>query len=119
MNPPVANDPLAPVAEEFLIRFRDGDRPSVSDYAQRFPDLAARITQEFPLLAARELLRSRSVRDRAGYAANDEDAESAFQAGDELDATARQASAFGNELSDPEGDGDQGPEVVEAWRTRY
>jgi serine/threonine protein kinase/WD40 repeat protein len=33
-------DPLAPLADEFVARYRRGERPSVTEFAQRFPELA-------------------------------------------------------------------------------
>jgi serine/threonine protein kinase/WD40 repeat protein len=47
-------DPLDPVAEEFLERFRNGERPPVSEYVERYPDLADRIRQLFPALVLME-----------------------------------------------------------------
>jgi serine/threonine protein kinase len=47
-------DPLDPVAEEFLERFRKGERPPVSEYVARYPDLADRIRQLFPALVLME-----------------------------------------------------------------
>jgi eukaryotic-like serine/threonine-protein kinase len=42
------------VAESFLARFRRGERPSLSEYAARYPDLAGQIGELFPLLVEME-----------------------------------------------------------------
>src|SRR5205823_3786922 len=47
-------DPLDPVAEEFLGRLRQGERPPLSEYVSRYPDLAERIREVFPALALLE-----------------------------------------------------------------
>ena len=36
-------DPLAGLAEEFADRYRRGERPALSEYTDRHPDLADRI----------------------------------------------------------------------------
>jgi WD40 repeat protein/serine/threonine protein kinase len=43
-------DPLAPLAEEFADRYRRGERPSLTEYAARHPQLAERIRRIFPAL---------------------------------------------------------------------
>ena len=54
-------DPMAGLADEFLERYRRGERPAVSDYARRHPELADQIRDLFPSLAmledARPILR--------------------------------------------------------------
>jgi eukaryotic-like serine/threonine-protein kinase len=47
-------DPLDEPAEEFLARFRRGERPSLTEYADRYPDLADRIRSLFPALVELE-----------------------------------------------------------------
>jgi serine/threonine protein kinase/WD40 repeat protein len=47
-------DGLGPVIESFLARRRRGERPSVEEYAARHPDLAGRIRELLPDLAAIE-----------------------------------------------------------------
>ncbi|HKI16571.1 MAG TPA: serine/threonine-protein kinase, partial [Isosphaeraceae bacterium] len=42
------------VAESFLARFRSGERPSLSEYTARYPDLAGQIGELFPLLVEME-----------------------------------------------------------------
>jgi eukaryotic-like serine/threonine-protein kinase len=53
----LANDgrePFDEVAELFLERYRAGERPSVTDYAQRYPALADQIRELLPALVALE-----------------------------------------------------------------
>ena len=47
-DPGGADDALASLLDEFLRRHRAGECPSVDDYAQRHPELAARIQELFP-----------------------------------------------------------------------
>jgi serine/threonine protein kinase/WD40 repeat protein len=47
-------DPFDAVAESFLERYRAGERPSVSEYADRYPELAAQIRDLLPALVAME-----------------------------------------------------------------
>jgi serine/threonine protein kinase/WD40 repeat protein/Flp pilus assembly protein TadD len=47
-------DPVGPLADEFIARHRRGEGPSVSEYAERYPEHAARIKQLFPMLLAME-----------------------------------------------------------------
>jgi eukaryotic-like serine/threonine-protein kinase len=42
------------LAEEFLARYRRGERPSLREYTDRHPDLAAEIRQVFPAMAMME-----------------------------------------------------------------
>jgi serine/threonine protein kinase/WD40 repeat protein len=56
------HDPLNEVAESFLERFRQGERPSLTEYARRHPDLAERILRLFPALVSLEELGSGSGR---------------------------------------------------------
>src|SRR5262249_6455690 len=42
------------LAEEFLERYRRGERPSLKEYADRHPDLAAEIRDVFPAMALME-----------------------------------------------------------------
>jgi WD40 repeat protein/serine/threonine protein kinase len=43
-------DPLVRLAEEFAERYRRGERPSLTEYATRYPDLAGEIRDLFPAL---------------------------------------------------------------------
>jgi len=58
-------DPLDILAEEFVHRFREGERPSLSEYATRHPELAERILALFPALVEMEEAGS-AVRPVAG-----------------------------------------------------
>lgn len=49
-----AADPVGLLAEEFVRRYRRGERPSLSEYTQRYPEYAVRIGQVFPLMALME-----------------------------------------------------------------
>ena len=51
-------DPLVELAEEFADRYRRGERPSLSEYAGRYPEHAERIRQLFPAMVAMEQLGS-------------------------------------------------------------
>ena len=42
------------LADSFVARFRKGERPSISEYTQRYPDLAEEIKEVFPALVAIE-----------------------------------------------------------------
>ncbi|WP_052315664.1 WD40 repeat domain-containing serine/threonine protein kinase, partial [Singulisphaera acidiphila] len=52
------DDPLGGLADEFLERYRRGERPALSEYMRRFPDLAERIEDLFPALVMLEEVRS-------------------------------------------------------------
>ena len=47
-------DPLDAPAEEFLTRYRRGERPALTEYAERYPDQAERIRALFPALVEME-----------------------------------------------------------------
>jgi WD40 repeat protein/tetratricopeptide (TPR) repeat protein/serine/threonine protein kinase len=49
-----AADLLNNLAQEFVERYRDGERPSLSEYAERHPELAGQIRELFPTLAVME-----------------------------------------------------------------
>jgi serine/threonine protein kinase/Tfp pilus assembly protein PilF len=49
-----ALDPIAGLADEFLERYRRGERPALSDYARRHPGLADQIQDLFPALVMLE-----------------------------------------------------------------
>jgi hypothetical protein len=50
------DDPLGPVVESFLDRFRRGERPAVTDLIARYPDLADPIRELIPALVELEQL---------------------------------------------------------------
>lgn len=56
MNPSEERDPIEQLAEEFVERLRHGERPSVSEYTVRRPELAERIQRLFPTLMLMEQL---------------------------------------------------------------
>src|SRR6516164_3549095 len=47
-------DPIEMLAASFLARFRDGERPSVEEYAAKYPDLADQIRELLPALVMME-----------------------------------------------------------------
>ena len=51
-------DPLLPLAEEFAERYRRGERPTLTEYADKHPELAERIRRVFPTLVVMEELGS-------------------------------------------------------------
>ena len=51
-------DPVEKLAEEFAERYRRGERPSLSEYAARYPELAGEIRAVFPALVEMEQLAS-------------------------------------------------------------
>ena len=48
--PSSSQDPVDRLAEEYLRRRRQGERPTAAEYAARYPDLAGRILDLFPAL---------------------------------------------------------------------
>jgi tetratricopeptide (TPR) repeat protein len=52
-----AADPLGPLADDFLQRCRRGERPALSEYAARHPELADQIRELFPALVMLEDVR--------------------------------------------------------------
>src|SRR5213083_937154 len=58
MDPSVSDrDPVEELAEEFVERYRRGERPSLEEYADRFPEWADRIRALFPALVVMEKVR--------------------------------------------------------------
>ncbi len=55
MTPP-DDDPLGPVVESFLDRFRRGERPAMTELIARHPELATRIRELIPALVELEQL---------------------------------------------------------------
>ncbi|MBV8233670.1 MAG: protein kinase, partial [Planctomycetaceae bacterium] len=51
------DDPLGKLADEFLERYRRGERPPLTDYTRRHPELAERIRDLFPALVLLEDVR--------------------------------------------------------------
>src|SRR2546425_13167885 len=50
-------EPLEKLAEEFAERFRRGERPVLTEYVQKYPELAEDIRDLFPALVEMEDLR--------------------------------------------------------------
>ena len=50
-------DPIDPLAEDFVARLRRGEHPSLTEYANRHPALAAEIRELFPALVLMEKAR--------------------------------------------------------------
>ena len=57
-DPNLALDPVAVLAGEFAERYRLGERPSLSEYTSRYPELADQIRELFPALVVMEELGS-------------------------------------------------------------
>jgi serine/threonine protein kinase/WD40 repeat protein len=53
-DPPSEFDSIEEAAESFLERYRRGERPSLSEYTARYPELAERIRALFPALVVME-----------------------------------------------------------------
>src|SRR5262245_5484955 len=51
-------DPVEELAEEFAARYRRGEHPSVTEYTDKYPELAERIRALFPALLIMEQVRS-------------------------------------------------------------
>ena len=54
------------VADSFLARVRRGERPSISDYTARYPELADQIGELLPILVEMELAKSAGVAAETG-----------------------------------------------------
>lgn len=54
IDPEMPRDPVEELAEEFLERYRRGERPSLPEYTKRRPDLASTILRLFPTLVMME-----------------------------------------------------------------
>jgi len=54
---PAERHPIDELAEEFAERYRRGDRPPLSDYIRRYPELADEIREVFPALVMMEQLK--------------------------------------------------------------
>jgi hypothetical protein len=57
-NNPSAVDPLGQIADEFVEAFRQGRRPSVEEFARRYPDHADAIREMLPALVLMEKAKS-------------------------------------------------------------
>src|SRR6266436_5438703 len=54
------DDPISKLADDFLARHRQGQRPSIDDYAAANPELAGEIRRLFPALLMMEELKPAS-----------------------------------------------------------
>src|SRR5687767_12922964 len=48
------NERVVELAEEFLERYRNGERPALKEYIERHPELASEIRDVFPAMALME-----------------------------------------------------------------
>ena len=79
-NMDLDRDPIDMAAEEFCLRQRRGEHPSIDEYCQRYPEHADQIRELFPAIVAMEQLKSRSSSGTASQQA--EVAEMPKQLGD-------------------------------------
>src|SRR5947208_8308088 len=61
-------EPLEKLAEEFAERYRRGERPALSEYTARYPELADQIRELFPALVEMEQLASLDSPRTGSYA---------------------------------------------------
>jgi serine/threonine protein kinase/WD40 repeat protein len=61
--------PVDALAEEFVARYRRGERPSLTEYVRRYPELAEEIRDLFPALVMMEDVRPASASGAAAEAA--------------------------------------------------
>ena len=47
-------DPVGQLAEEFMARYRRGERPALTEYTEKYPELADRIRDVFPMMVVME-----------------------------------------------------------------
>jgi len=60
-------DPLDRLAEDFVARFRAGERPSLEEYAAQLPDRAGEVRDLFPALVEMEQLKPVTADQTGGY----------------------------------------------------
>ena len=62
--PECSTGPVIDLADEFLDRYRQGERPPLKEYIDRHPELAAEIRELFPAMAVMEhIARAGSLRE--------------------------------------------------------
>jgi serine/threonine protein kinase len=61
-------DPLDELATEFIQRARRGERPSIEEYAQKYPALALQIRKLFPVITKMEKLKIQEAEARREHA---------------------------------------------------
>jgi hypothetical protein len=54
IEPPAGRNPVEGLADEFLARYRAGERPALSEYTGKHPELAQQIRDLFPALVMME-----------------------------------------------------------------
>ena len=64
IHAPGEQDPLELLVDEFVARCRRGERPSVAEYAAKYPHYAERIEQVFPAVGMMEQLRVEEAAER-------------------------------------------------------
>ncbi|HNQ87978.1 MAG TPA: protein kinase [Verrucomicrobiota bacterium] len=64
----VEREPLEVLAAEYMERLRQGEQPSVEDYATQHPALAEEIRELFPTIVVTERLKARQARSSGGRA---------------------------------------------------
>src|SRR5262249_11150472 len=57
-DPSSARDPVEELAEEFAARYRRGEHPSLSEYTDKYPQLAEQIRELFPAMVVMEQVSS-------------------------------------------------------------
>jgi serine/threonine protein kinase/tetratricopeptide (TPR) repeat protein len=67
-DPNTERDPLEVLAAEYMERLRQGQRPSIEEYAARHPGLAEEIRDLFPTIAVTERLKARQAQSTDGRA---------------------------------------------------
>lgn len=67
-DPDTERDPLEVLAAEYMERLRQGQSPSVEEYAAQHPSLAEEIRELFPTIAVTERLKARQERSNGGRA---------------------------------------------------
>jgi WD40 repeat protein/serine/threonine protein kinase/Flp pilus assembly protein TadD len=60
-------DPVDRLAEEFVERYRRGERPSLTEYAENYPEHAAEIRELFPALVVMERLKGAPAEQTGPY----------------------------------------------------
>jgi WD40 repeat protein/serine/threonine protein kinase len=55
------SDPLGPIIESFLARYRAGERPALGEYEARFPELADQIRDVLPALVELEVVQGEAL----------------------------------------------------------
>ena len=70
---PEKRDPVEELGEEFLVRRRRGEHPSIRDYLNAYPDLADQIRTYFPAMLGLEQLKQCEVVSSAAEVAFDLD----------------------------------------------